>query len=257
MLRPIIATKKREVEFLLAHHHLADWESAARNLPKPIGFESALRKASTTIKVIAEIKKASPSAGIIRADFRPVEHAQSYARAGATCLSVLTDQDFFQGHLDYLREVSKLSLLPTLRKDFIIHRAQILEARLAGASAVLLIAECLTRQELADLVGFANDLTLDTLVEFYDRDRLEDVIASGATLIGVNNRDLRTFKTNLQHTLDVLHDIPADCLLVSESGIKTNQDVARLWSAGVKAILVGESMMRADDPGTKLRELLS
>jgi indole-3-glycerol phosphate synthase len=208
------------------------------------------------MRVIAEIKKASPSAGVMRDPFDPVAIAEDYAQHGADCLSILTDVDFFQGSIEYLRQVARIVKRPILRKDFIIDPVQVLEARLAGASAVLLIAECLTAGELADLVGEIRSLGMAPLVELHDAQNLEAVLASGTKLVGINNRDLRSFHTDLAHTLDLLDAIPKDRIVVSESGIRTRHDIERLSASGVQAILVGEAFMRAPSPGAKLAELL-
>jgi indole-3-glycerol phosphate synthase len=205
--------------------------------------------------VIAEIKKASPSAGIIRPDFDPVAIARAYQAHGADCLSVLTDERFFQGHLSYLTAVRGATSLPVLRKEFVLDRYQLVEARAAGADAVLLIAEILPGDRLKTLFDEATALGLHVLVELHDADQLPRVIDCGATLIGINNRDLRTFKTTLDHTLELLRRVPADRLVVSESGIKTAADVKVLEQSGVKAILVGESLMRAPDIGKALDAL--
>jgi indole-3-glycerol phosphate synthase len=217
-------------------------------------FRAVLDKPSQ-IRVIAEVKKASPSAGILRADFDPVAIARTYAAHGAAAISVLTDVPFFQGHLSYLTAIRDAVGPPLLRKDFILDRYQLLEARVAGADAVLLIAEILSDAELAGLQGEAAELGLQTLVELHDAENLNRVLDSGARLVGINNRDLRTFTTRLEHTLELASRCPADCCLVSESGIRTRQDVLRLQAAGVKGILVGETLMRAGDIGAKVAEL--
>lgn len=208
------------------------------------------------IRLIAEVKKASPSAGVIREDFDPVAIATTYMRHGAACISVLTDEHFFQGHLDYLVEIRRNTMLPLLRKDFVLDEYQLWEAKVAGADAVLLIAECLDDCNLRKLYNAAVELKLCPLVEFYQPENLQRVLDAGATLIGVNNRDLTTFKTDLEHTLRVRDKIPEDCLLVSESGIRTHDDVQRLHAADVNAILVGESLMRQDDIGAAVDALM-
>ena len=218
------------------------------------GFAAALRTPGT-MHVIAEVKKASPSAGVIRADFNPVQIAQTYERHGAACISVLTDESYFQGHLSYLNEVRRAVQRPLLRKDFILDRYQLLEARLAGADAALLIAEILPGDRLAELHRDAVACGLDVLVELHDAEELPRVLASGATLIGVNNRNLRTFETRLEHTLDLMPRFPSGITVVSESGIRTCNDLQRLAAAGVSAVLVGESLMRAPDIGAALETL--
>lgn len=206
--------------------------------------------------LIAEVKKASPSAGLIRADFDPVQIAQSYESAGAQCLSVLTDEKFFQGHLDYLQQIRSDVSLPVMRKEFILDRHQILEARVAGADCVLLIAECLEEAKLNDLHQFAAELGMQTLIELYDAENLERVLKTGTQLVGINNRDLRTFDTSLDHTFDLMSRIPPDVLLVSESGIRTHDDIRRLADAGVGGVLVGESLMRQPDIGQAVQQLM-
>ncbi|HTN75494.1 MAG TPA: indole-3-glycerol phosphate synthase TrpC, partial [Pirellulaceae bacterium] len=195
--------------------------------------------------------------GIIRADFDPVAIAQTYAQAGATCLSVLTDESYFQGSLAYLTAIRAAVSVPLLRKDFILDGYQLLEARAAGADAVLLIAECLDDCQLRKLHNEAIELGLTPLVELYEPSNLPRVLAAGAALIGVNNRDLRSFEVDLQHTIRLRAEIPEECLLVGESGIATPEDVALLAAAGVDAILVGESLMRQADIGLAVRQLLS
>lgn len=255
VLARIVERKRIEVEQARAAAARDDWRGRSADLPAPPNFLAALAKPGR-IRVIAEIKKASPSAGVLRPDFDPVAIAQSYARNGADCLSVLTDEQFFQGSIGHLRAVRQAVALPILRKDFVLNEAQVYEARLAGASAVLLIAECLDPAPLCDLAGLIGELSMTALVELYDPENLPAVLASGARLIGINNRDLRTFATDLRHTLDLLDQIPADRLVISESGIKTRGDIERLASAGVAAVLVGETFMRAADPGLKLAELI-
>jgi len=192
---------------------------------------------------------------LIRTDFDPVVIARTYAEHGAACISVLTDEPFFQGHLSYLERVRAAVVPPVLRKDFILDRYQLLEARAAGADAVLLIAEILDAVSLPRLFREASELGMQSLVELYDAENLGRVLDAGARLVGVNNRDLRTFVTRLEHTLELAARMPPDCCLVSESGIRTRADVLRLQSAGVRAILVGETLMRAADPGVMLDEL--
>jgi len=217
-------------------------------------FRAALEQGQPGL--IAEVKKASPSAGVIRADFDPLEIAQSYEAAGAQCLSVLTDEHFFQGHLDFLRQIRAVVNLPVMRKEFILDRYQILEARAAGADCVLLIAECLSADELSDLHNFAGELGMQTLIELYDPENLPQVVATGTRLVGINNRDLRTFDTSLEHTFRLMPEIPSDVLLVSESGIRTHSDIQELSNAGVGGVLVGESLMRQPDIDHAVRQLM-
>jgi indole-3-glycerol phosphate synthase len=206
--------------------------------------------------LIAEIKKASPSKGVIRTDFEPVAIACAYEAHGATCLSVLTDEPYFQGSLDILRQVRQAVEIPVLRKDFILDTYQLVEARVAGADAVLLIAECLDDCHLRKLHNEAIELGLTPLVEFYEPVNLERVLAAGAQLIGVNNRDLRTFEVDLLNTIRMREKVPLDCVLVGESGIETRADMLRLQAAGVDCALVGESLMRQADIGAAVDRLL-
>ena len=221
--------------------------------PPARDFTGALQKPG--MRIIAEVKKASPSAGVIRADFDPVAIARTYERHGADCISVLTDGKFFQGSLADLTSVHAAVALPVLRKEFILDRYQLLEARAAGADAVLLIAEILPGDRLRTRREQAIALGLHVLVELHDAEELPRVVDSGATLIGINNRDLRTFQTSLDHTLSLLPQVPAGCTVISESGIKTHADLERLQAAGVKGVLVGESLMRAADIGAALDQL--
>ena len=201
-------------------------------------------------------KRGSPSAGIIRQDFDPVQIAQIYERHGASCLSVLTDEKFFLGHLDYLKAVRKAVQIPVLRKDFFIDRYQVLEARAAGADCILLIAECLNDCELRDLYFYASELGMESLIELYDAENLDRVLKLEPALVGINNRDLRTFVTDLDHTTRLSKQIPSTTLLVSESGIKTRADIDRVKAGGARAILVGESLMRCADIGSAVDNLL-
>ena len=218
-------------------------------------FLGALRSARD-IGLIAEVKKGSPSAGLIREDFDPVQIALTYEQHGATCLSVLTDERFFLGHLDFLRAVRQTVKIPVLRKDFMIDRYQVLEARAAGADCILLIAECLDDCHLRDLYFYASELGMESLVELYDEDNLDRVLKLEPGLVGINNRDLRTFVTDLDHTTRLAKQIPATTLLVSESGIKTRADIDRVKSGGARAILVGETLMRAPDIGKAVDTLM-
>jgi indole-3-glycerol phosphate synthase len=253
VLSKIVASKRREIEAARARESEGELERRLRDVPMTRDFRAAVDK--PPIQVIAEVKKASPSAGVIREDFDPVAIARIYEGHGAAAISVLTDEPFFQGKLSYLAAVRAAVSVPLLRKDFILDRYQLLEARLAGADAVLLIAEILEGDSLQRLLGQARELDLQALVELYDADNLRRVLDSGADLIGVNNRDLRTFAADLEHTFAVANRLPREHCLVSESGIRTRQDVVRLQSAGVRAVLVGETLMRATDIGAKLDEL--
>jgi indole-3-glycerol phosphate synthase len=254
ILDRIIETKLREVAAAKAAVPEAELERRVAGLPPARDFRAAIRRLGQ-ITLIAEVKKASPSAGVIRADFDPVKIARTYESHGAAAISVLTDVEYFQGSLKYLTDVKDAVSLPVLRKDFIIDRYQLLEARAAGADAALLIAECLPGDRLHTLQREAVALGLHTLVELHDAEQLPRVIDCGAPVVGINNRDLRTFTTRLEHTLELLPKIPADRTVVSESGIKAHSDLVRLGTAGARAVLVGESLMRADDIGAALDAL--
>lgn len=255
ILDKIVATKREEIARAKAAVSEAALRERLAEAPPRRDFFAALA-APGPIKLIAEVKKASPSASVIRADFDPVDIAKTYAAHGATCLSVLTDELYFQGRLEYLTAIRRTVDLPLLRKDFILDTYQLVEARLAGADAVLLIAECLDDCNLRTLHNEAIALGLAPLVELYEPANLSRVLAAGATLIGVNNRDLRTFTVDLDHTLRIRRDVPDECVLVGESGIRTRDDVRRLEAAGVDAILVGESLMAQADIGAAVDRLL-
>lgn len=225
--------------------------------PAPRDFLAALKEPGVApLALIAEIKKASPSKGLIRADFQPVEIAKTYAANGATCISVLTDSPHFQGSLDVLRRVRLAVDLPLLRKDFILDRYQVMEARAAGADSVLLIAECLTDDELQSLHDAIVELGMTPLIELFEPDNIDRVVKTGAKLIGVNNRDLRTFQVDINHTMRLRGEIPADRTVVGESGIRTHDDVLRLAAAGVNAMLVGETLMASPNLALAVRQLL-
>jgi indole-3-glycerol phosphate synthase len=255
ILDEIVAAKRKEVAVSRAARPEKDVREAAVSAPIPRDFFGALAKAGP-IRLIAEVKKASPSAGVLREDFDPVEIAAIYARHGANCISVLTDTRFFQGSLSDLHRVRQAVELPLLRKDFILDSYQLFEARACGADAVLLIAECLDDCNLRKLYRESLDLGMTPLIEFYEPENLPRVLDLGATLIGVNNRDLRTFEVDLAHTLRMREQIPDSCVLVGESGIHTREDVLRLEAAGVDAILVGESLVRQQDIGAAVDRLL-
>jgi indole-3-glycerol phosphate synthase len=220
------------------------------------GFAKALA-ARSPMALIAEVKRASPSAGVIRGDVDPVALAVSYERFGVACVSVLTDQKFFHGSLGDLVKVRQAVSIPILRKDFLIDRYQVLEARAAGADCVLLIAECLDHCRLRELYFYASELGMDALVEIYDAENLDRVLELEPALVGINNRNLRSFETDLEQTLRLAPRVVPPAILVSESGIRTGEDVSRLQAAGVRAILVGETLMRADDLGATIAELLA
>jgi indole-3-glycerol phosphate synthase len=254
ILDRIVADKPREIAAAKERVPAADLQRRVARMPPGRDFRAALERGGD-VQVIAEVKKASPSAGVLRADFDPVAIAQIYERHGAACVSVLTDEPSFQGRLSHLEGIRAAVGLPLLRKDFLIDRYQLLEARAAGADAVLLIAEILDDKALSRLLREAGELGLQALVELYDRANLSRVLDSGARLIGVNNRDLRTFETRLEHTLNLAAAMPPDVCLVSESGIRMRADLDRLKAHGVRAVLVGETLMRAADMGKQLDEL--
>ena len=245
----------REVEHELGGRAVAEREDA----DPPRGFVAALqaRVDAGAAAVIAEIKKASPSKGVLREDFRPAEIAASYARGGAACLSVLTDVDFFQGGDAYLQQARAACALPVIRKDFIVDPYQVVEARAIGADCILLIAACLDDAQLHGLNDQARTLGMDVLIEVHDGHELARALCTDNRLIGINNRNLRTFEVSLQTTLDLLGDLPGDRLVVTESGILQPADVALMRAHGVHTFLVGEAFMRADDPGARLRELFA
>lgn len=257
ILDEILAHKRAEVEARQAQMPLAELQSRIANLPAPLDFAAALRSPKTSpVALIAEVKKASPSAGVIRADFDPVSIARTYEDNGAACLSVLTDEKFFQGHDDFLRAVRAAVSLPILRKDFTIDEFQIYEARALGADAVLLIAAALTHAKIVKFQSVAQGLGMAALVEVHTEREMETALAAGATLIGVNSRNLSTFVTDLGVVEKLAKMVPANVTLVAESGLKTADDVARAAKAGASAILVGETLMRAGDIGEAIRKLL-
>ena len=255
ILDEIVSTKREEILRAKELRSEAELRSAISDAPPPRDFFNALA-AGESIKLIAEVKKASPSRGIIRANFQPVDIAMAYEANGASCISVLTDRQYFQGSLDDLRGIRAVVNLPVLRKDFILDTYQLLEARVAGADAVLLIAECLDDCNLRKLHNEAVELGMTPLVEFYEPANLTRVFDAGATLIGVNNRDLRTFEVDLQHTIRMRERIPDECVLVGESGIHSREDALLLEQAGVDAMLVGEHLMSQPDVGAAVRSLL-
>jgi indole-3-glycerol phosphate synthase len=254
ILQSILATKAREVAAARVVRPLSQLEAEAQAQGPRRGFAAAMqaRVAAGAAAVIAEVKKASPSKGVLRADFRPAEIAASYARHGATCLSVLTDRDYFQGAPDDLLQVRAACALPVLRKDFIVDTYQVVEAAAMGADCILLIAAALHDAQMQELETCARHYGLDVLVEVHDRSELDRALLLRTPLIGVNNRNLRTFETRLDTTLALLDAMPAKRLVVTESGILELADVIRMRSNGVHAFLVGEAFMRAPDPGAAL-----
>lgn len=257
ILQTILARKAEEVAARASVVPLAEVVARAADRPPPRGFAAAIEAkiAAGAPAVIAEVKKASPSKGVIRADFDPAAIARSYQAGGAACLSVLTDVDFFQGADAYLQQARAACTLPVLRKDFTIDPYQVHEARALGADCILLIVAALSDDQLAELSGIAMQLDLDVLVEVHDIDELERAIQVPAPLLGINNRSLRTFDVSLQTTLSLQRAVPADRRLVTESGIHGPDDVARMRAAGIDAFLVGEAFMREADPGLALQRL--
>ena len=257
ILQRIVAVKRDELVVARAAHSEAALLEAAAAQSAPRGFAAALRAQllAGLPAVIAEIKKASPSKGVIREHFVPAEIAASYAQHGAACLSVLTDVSFFQGHADCLRQARAACALPVLRKDFMIDPYQVLEARAMGADCILLIAACLDDAQMADLEALAHALGMAVLVEVHDGAELDRALRLKTPLLGINNRDLRTFEVTLDTTLGLLPRVPADKLLITESGILGRADVERMRAAQVHGFLVGEAFMRAPDPGVALAGL--
>lgn len=257
ILQKILNRKAEEVAACVARVSLGEIRQRAATADAPRGFVAALRRriAAGQAGVIAEIKKASPSKGVLRENFDPTAIAKSYAAAGAACLSVLTDIDFFQGSDAYLQEARAACTLPVLRKDFMIDPYQVYEARAIGADCILLIVAALSDTQMAELATLAHELGMDVLVEVHDADELERAITLPCRMIGINNRNLRTFETRLETTLELLSRIPSDRLVVTESGILAPSDVALMRQHQVNAFLVGEAFMRADDPGRRLAEL--
>jgi len=259
VLQIIVARKRVEVMERKARRSMAQLETAALAQPPPRNFEASLRAKiqSGAAAVIAEVKKASPSAGVIRADFDPAWIAQSYARGGAACLSVLTDVDFFQGDDLFLAAAKSACTLPVLRKDFMLEAYQIVESRALGADCVLLIAAILDANQMRELADTAHGLGMSVLAEVHDPDEMDRAIDSGAKLIGINNRDLRVFRTDLQTTLRLKDRVPSDRIVITESGIAERAHVAMMRAAHVHAFLVGESLMRQSDPGAALSALFA
>ena len=262
ILKKIIKRKLEEVEERRALVSMIDIkrrvERAKQTLPPRSFVYSLQRKIQAgQAAVIAEIKKASPSKGVMRENFIPADIATSYEKGGAACLSVLTDVDFFQGSDAYLKEARENCSLPVLRKEFIIDPYQVYEARGMGADCILLIVACLTDEQLTELCELAIKLEMDVLVEVHDEEELKRALLLDLPMIGINNRNLRTFETSLQTTIELLKLIPEDCIVVTESGIHTQEDVALMQKHNVNAFLVGEAFMRADEPGEKLAELFN
>lgn len=257
MLSEILATKRTEVQFRREQVPLSVLQEQLIDAPPLHDFRAALT-AGSSVHLIAEVKKASPSKGVIRENFDPCEIAQIYAANGAACLSVLTDEKYFQGKLEYLRRIREIVDVPLLRKDFIVDPWQIAESRAAGADAILLIVAALGPKELRSYLKIAGEYGLAALVEVHDREEMAEALDAGADLIGINNRDLHTFRTSLAVTLDLVASLTPDPnrVLVSESGIFTHEDVTRLQKVGVHAVLVGEALMRESDIGAKIHQMM-
>ncbi len=263
ILQKIVATKHEEVAAAQKRTPLASIRQDAESRVLTRDFEAALRAkiARGQAAVIAEVKKASPSKGVLRADFEPADIAQSYSegdgQVSAACLSVLTDKQYFQGSIDFLKQARASCMLPVLRKDFMVDAWQIYESRAIGADAILLIAACLDDAQMRDFEAIACALDMAVLVEVHDAAEMERALRLKTSLIGVNNRNLKTFEVSLQTTLDLQKQVPPERLLITESGVATRNDVEQLRSAGVQAFLVGEAFMRADEPGLALAELFA
>lgn len=256
VLAEICEHKRLEIAATRAACPIEQLQDRLSAAPPVRNFLAALQ-AAPGIGLIAEVKKASPSAGDIRTDVDPVAVARTYASAGAACISCLTDFKYFQGKLEYLSQIRQAVDIPVLRKDFILDRYQVLEARVAGADAILLIAECLTDCELRDLYFYADELGMESLIEIYEPENLERVLKLGAPLLGINNRNLKTMITDLGHSMRLAAQVPSSVFLVSESGIKSRADVDELRTHGIRGILVGETLMRQADVAGKVRELIA
>jgi indole-3-glycerol phosphate synthase len=263
ILKKIIARKHEEVAERSARVSIADLKQRIADQQgsafDPRGFADALAESLSAGRpaVIAEIKKASPSKGVIRDPFEPAEIAASYERGGASCLSVLTDVDFFQGADEYLQQARSACALPVIRKDFIVDPYQIYEARALGADCILLIVAALTDEQLSDLTALTHELGMDVLIEVHNAEELERILPLNTRLVGINNRDLHTFEVSLENTFKLLDRIPSDRIIVTESGILTPEDVAAMQDRQVNAFLIGEAFMRAEDPGQQLARFFS
>ena len=258
ILEQIVANKELEVAAAKVTVSRAELETRFPSIDQARSFSRAMRERvqSQQVAVIAEIKKASPSKGLIREDFQPAQHAADYEANGATCLSVLTDEMFFKGCNEYLLEARAACELPVIRKDFMIDTYQIAESKALGADCILLIVAALRPAQLVELAGYANEIDIDILVEVHNQNELAQALQLNTDLIGVNNRNLHSFETSLQTTLDIAAQVPADKLLITESGIHTRENVNSMIEAGIYGFLVGESFMRAPSPGAKLKELM-
>lgn len=259
MLSKIIRTKKEEVEYLKTKIPLPELKSKIRDMEETRGFLKSLKQGddkSHTTKIIAEIKKASPSRGIIREDFDPLKIAEIYQENGASAISVLTDKPFFQGDIEYLSKVKAVVTLPLLRKDFIISEYQVFESRAHGADAFLLIAAILEKNQMGDYMSIGMEMGMSTLIEAHTKEDIEKALSTGTNLIGINNRDLDTFKVDIKTTEKLMQYIPDSITVVSESGIEKRDDIVYLQGIGADAFLIGEALMRERDIGKKLKEFL-
>lgn len=259
ILKNIVARKWEEIEQRQKTLKFADCKAQAFDLPSTRGFVRNIeaKLEANLPAIIAEIKKASPSKGVIRENFIPADIAESYEAAGAACLSVLTDHDFFQGHEDYLQQARAASALPIIRKDFMVAPYQIYESRVVNADCVLLIAACLTKDQMQELAGIAQEVDLDVLVEVHNEEELHQALTLNTRLLGINNRDLHSFEVSLENTFKLLDQIPQEKIVVTESGIHTPEDVKAMQARNVNSFLVGEAFMRADNPGDELKRLFS
>jgi len=260
MLSKILKTKKEEVEYLKTKTPISELKSKIRDMEETRGFLKALKKdegqKGRTTKIIAEIKKASPSKGVIREDFNPLKIAEIYQESGASAISVLTDKEFFQGDINYISDIKKVVTLPLLRKDFIINKYQVFESRVYGADAFLLIAAILGKNQLEDYMHLGIEMGMTPLIEVHTKMELDDVLSVRANLIGINNRDLDTFKVDIKTTEKLIEYIPEGITVLSESGIEKRDDILHLEEIGVDAFLIGESLMKEKDIGRKLKELI-
>ena len=253
-LAEIISHKRQEIEPLIQRAEKLRYAALERNEFRSLA--SAIDVGSDRLGLIAEVKKASPSAGIIAQDFDPVSQAKKYADAGASAISVLTDEKYFKGKLEYLTQIQQAVDVPVLRKDFIVHESQIYEASVAGADAILLIVAALSQEDLERLFDCANTYQLEVLMEVHDLPELERALETDVKIIGVNNRNLKTFEVDLKNTESISEEVPEDILFVSESGIKTPQDASLVAGWGADAVLVGETLMRADDVASTVKQIM-
>lgn len=259
ILKQILQRKVEEVAEASSRVSLRQLSNLVANSPPPRGFVEAIhtRLQVNQMAIIAEVKKASPSQGVLRSPFDPIQIAKSYEQHGAACLSILTDKDFFQGANEYLQQIREVCLLPLLRKDFIIDPYQVYEARAIGADCILLIVSALGDAQLQDLAGLATYLGMDTLIEVHNQEELERALRLNSRLIGINNRNLHTFTTRLETTLELLKWIPKKYIVVSESGIHASKDITLLSAAGVRTFLIGEAFMKAPEPGIAMADLFN